>query len=482
MDDRARPGIAARFRNGSAEVDEPYIKEGFGQPDFAGVTTLHPVGLATLGAFAILLFLLPRRYAAIPLLAMAALIPSAQRIVVLELDFTYLRVLLLCGMLRALLRNEARAFVWRPIDQVFLAWCVVSFVMPLLRVGTFELETRCGYLYDAAGTYFLFRFLIRDWDDVRRLASAAALLSIPLAAVFLIESSTQRNLFSVFGGVPEITVIREGRLRCQGPYSHPILAGCFWAVLLPLCAARWWSGGARGRVEAAAGVTCGLIIIYCCASSTPVGGAAAALVGGLAFYLRRHMRLVRWGILLSLVGLHLMMNAPVWHLISRVSAVGGSTGWHRFYLIDQTIRRFPEWALLGTNSTAHWGLGLFDVTNQFVVQAVVGGLLNLGLFVALLALCFQAAGRLSQRFPSDPAKAALAWALGVAVFVHISNFIGVTYFGQTTLLLYAIPALLGSLTAAAAPVPARAATRLPYLAPARWPRGQGWYDQAGTGA
>jgi hypothetical protein len=110
--------------------------------------------------------------------------------------------------------------------------------------------------------------------------------------------------------------------------------------------------------------------------------------------------------------------------------------------------------------------------------------LNLALFVALLALCFQAAGRLWLRFPSDAGKVALAWALGVAMFVHISNFLGVTYFGQTTMLLYMIPALIGSLAPAAAPVPvpARAMTRLPHLAPAPWPRGQGCYDQAGTRA
>lgn len=459
-------------------MDEPYIKEGFGEAEFFGHTTLHPAGVAALCVFAILVFILPRRYAPIPLLAMAALIPSAQRVVVLDLDFTYLRVLLLCGMLRVLLRDEARAFVWGTIDKIFVAWCVVSFVMPLLRVGTYGLETRCGYLYDAVGTYFLFRFLVRDWNDVQRLASAAALLSLPLAIAFLVENSTQYNIFSVFGGVPEITHVREGRLRCQGPYSHPILAGCFWAVLLPLCAARWWQGP-RGRVEAVLGVTSSLIIMVRCASSTPVGGAAAALIGGLAFYLRRHMRLVRWGILLSLLGLHMMMNAPVWHLVSRVSAVGGSTGWHRFHLIDQTIRRFPEWALLGTNSTAHWGLGLFDVTNQFVMQAVVGGLLNLALFVALLALSFQAVGRLWQQFSNDPARVALAWALGVSVFVHISNFIGVTYFGQTTMLLYLIPALLGSLAPAGTARPAWAANRRPRATLTPWASEVGCCNQIG---
>ena len=449
-------------------MDEPYIKEGFGQVAYADQDVLHPVGVTALSICCLLLLVLPRRYAAIPMLSVAALIPSAQRIVILNLDFTYLRVLVACGMLRVALRDEHRAFWWNAIDRVFVGWCVVSFLVPLLRAGTYGLETRCGYLYDAVGTYFLFRFLVRGWDDVRALASAAALLSIPLAWAFLMENRTQYNIFSVFGGVNEITVVREGRLRCQGPYSHPILAGCFWAVLLPVIAARWWHGR-RGRIEAAIGVACCLTIIICCASSTPVGGAAAALIGGLLFYMRRHMRAVRWAVLLGLVSLHLVMKAPVWHLIGRVSAVGGSTGYHRYLLIDRAIRRFSEWALVGTNSTAHWGLGLFDLTNEFVMQAVTGGLLNLGLFVALLALCFRAAGRLWQQFSNDPAKVALAWALNVSVFVHISNFIGVTYFGQTTMLLYMTPALIASLAQASAlqRAPAADGSTRPTLAPLR---------------
>jgi len=439
-------------------MDEPYIKEGFGQVAYADQDVLHPVGVTALCICCLLLLVLPRRYAAIPMLAMAALIPSAQRIVVLNLDFTYLRVLLACGMLRVALRGENRAFSWNTIDRVFVAWCTVSFLMPLLRAGAYGLETRCGYLYDAVGTYFLFRFLVRGWDDVRALASAAALLSIPLACAFLMENRTQYNIFSVFGGVNEITVVRQGRLRCQGPYSHPILAGCFWAVLLPVVAARWWHGP-RGRVEAVLGVTSCLVIIYCCASSTPVGGAAAALIGGLLFYMRRHMRAVRWAVLLGVISLHLVMRAPVWHLIGRVSAVGGSTGYHRYLLIDRTIRRFSEWALVGTNSAAHWGLGLFDLTNEFVMQAVTGGVLNLGLFVALLALCFRTAGQLWRRHHNDAGNVALAWALGVSVFVHISNFIGVSYFGQTTMLLYMVPALFGSLAQTAATRPAFSTTR-----------------------
>jgi hypothetical protein len=50
---------------------------------------------------------------------------------------------------------------------------------------------------------------------------------IPLAVLFAVEMTTGRNLFSVFGGVPEITIIREDRLvvrdRSGIPYLQELL-------------------------------------------------------------------------------------------------------------------------------------------------------------------------------------------------------------------------------------------------------------------
>ena len=65
---------------------------------------------------------------------------------------------------------------------------------------------------------------------------------------FLIESQTGRNLFSAFGGVPVLTDMREGKLRCSGAFGNSILAGCFWASLMPLMVARGFQQGANRRV------------------------------------------------------------------------------------------------------------------------------------------------------------------------------------------------------------------------------------------
>jgi len=189
-------------------------------------------------------------------------------------------------------------------------------------------------------------------------------------------------------------------------------------------------------------------IVFTCASSTPVMALASGIVGGIMFVMRRYMRMVRWGIALTLIALHLVMQAPVWHLISRVSAVDGSTGWYRYYLIDQAIKHFSEWAVIGTRSTAHWFWGAQDVTNQYILEGVRGGFLTLCVFVALIAFSFKEAGYLWRAVSRDKEKRAMAWGLGVSLFVHCVIGIGGAYMGIGLLVLCFTFAAITSMSAA----------------------------------
>lgn len=414
--------------------------------DWANQTELHPVGLAAVIVLGLVMLLVPRRYAIVPFLIMACFVASRQRIVVFTLDFNLLRVLVLFGWMRILLRAETIGFVWKSLDTVFLLWAISSTTAYTFLYGTTAaLINRLGFMFDAAGMYFLFRVLIRNWDDVFAIMYAVIIISVPVALAFLFEKQTGRNVFSIFGGVPEFTVIRQGKLRCQGAFAHPILAGCFWASLAPVIAACWWREGTR-RFISLLGLATSLVVVYTCASSTPMAALAVAGLGGMMWPLRHWMRFIVPGLTLSLVGLHLVMNAPVWHLISRIDLVGGSTGWHRFNLIDQAILHVDEWWLLGTTSTAHWGRGLSDLTNQYVLEGVSGGILTLALFLSTLAVAFISVGRIWRSVRGDRAKVALGWALGVSLFVHTMVFLAVSYFGQIVMIWYLLLAVIGSLT------------------------------------
>ena len=92
-------------------------------------------------------------------------------------------------------------------------------------------------------------------------------------------------------------------------------------------------------------------------SSTAVLGIAAGFGALWLWRVRRSLAPIRWTIVAVLVGLNFAMKAPVWALIARINLTGGSSGYHRYQLIDQAIRRFGEWWLLGTKYQSN-GVGI----------------------------------------------------------------------------------------------------------------------------
>jgi hypothetical protein len=281
-----------------------------------------------------------------------------------------------------------------------------------------------------------------------------AIMMIPLSLAFLLEHATGRNVFSVLGGVPEVTWEREGSLRCQGPFSHPILAGTVGATSIPLLLSLWFRGGTY-RGLGVIGVIAATTIIVTSASSGPLMAGIYGMGAMMLWPMHRYMRYLRWGLLILLVILHMVMTAPIWFLIARLSSLVGGTGWHRSELIDQAIQHFDEWWLMGTRYTAHWGLNtlpfdpdMVDITNQYILEGVRGGLLQMILFVLIIVFCFRNVGRAIHRSEDRPfAVKMILWSMGVALFTHVVSFISVSYFDQLIMLWYLLLASISSVTA-----------------------------------
>lgn len=380
-------------------------------------------GVLCVGLLAV--FVLSRRDFWIPIVIVPLLIPFSQRIAILGIDFTLMRILLIASAIRIASSGWYRGDSFSRIDRAVLLWLGLSSAVYILREASVgALVYKAGYFLDAALSLVLFRSVFVRNTDVSRMLVVMSLVGAVLAGAFVLEVSTGRNLFSYFGGVPEFTKIREGRLRAQGAFSHPIIAGVFWAAVMVLLIAEGVRGSSnRGIVLI--GVVSSLTIIGCCASSTPVFMLAAGVFGLLLWWIRTAMIRFVWACVGCLFALHLVMEAPVWHLLARVSAVGGSTGYHRYHLIDQFVSRPEEWFLLGVSSTAHWGWGLQDVTNQFVLEGVRGGALGLSLFVYVLYLLFgstQSDVRARDDF--------ILWSRKALLFSHCAAFLSVSCFGQ----------------------------------------------------
>jgi len=220
-------------------------------------------------------------------------------------------------------RGEIRPLVWNRLDRLLLLWAVVTVTTGTLHAATLTaFLNRFGTAVDALSVYFFFRNRFRTPQDVGDVARQFLLCSFAVLGFMLYEHETSRNLFGIFGGrdVPEITDIRDGRLRCQGAFAHPILAGCFYAALLPLyavlgCSSRRWRLVVAGSAAAVA-------ITVLTASSTPMIALLTCAAGVVAYPFRSAMRYVRWLAAVGLVFLHFSMKQPVWHLLARIDIAG----------------------------------------------------------------------------------------------------------------------------------------------------------------
>ena len=411
---------------------------------YYGTTTLHPLGLSCLLLYCALVLALDKKYLLIPLILAACTISMAQRISVAGVDLTFLRILLLVALARCAFKGDFRGFSWNRLDSLVVAWVAVGVVVSCVQGSFSILVGRLGWAFDVSVTYLLVRLCLTDLSQLAVIGRALSWISIPVALMFLVELRTGFNAFSVFGGVPAETVVREGKLRCQGPFSHPILAGVFWASCLPLV----WVGFREGVGHKLLSVAGGLaicVIVLASASSTPIFALLIAALG-IALYRFRDYRKLAWvSVLAVLMCLHLVMSAPVWHILARVDVLGGSTGWHRYKIIDAFFENSHRWLIAGDMRPMEWGVWeMRDVTNQYILEGLRGGLLGLLCFVAVFVCAFSFVGR-TLRTHSDTGSLWIAWLIGVILATHCIVFLAVSYFGQMTYLLYMQLAFAGSL-------------------------------------
>ncbi len=304
--------------------------------EYYNQTTLHPMGLVALAICGLGVLAVPRRFALVPFLVMACFVVPAQRIVVGGLDFNLMRLMVLIGWGRLAMRGEYGGLRIRTLDKLIVAWVISSALAFILLRGSMGAVTnRLGRSYDFIGLYVYIRCTIRSWSDLDLIVRSITWLSFPVMVFFLVEKATGRNLFSVFGGIPSITPMREGRLRCQGAFPHPILAGTFWAGFLPLIASQWWTRTIP-RAMTLASIGAVLMIVFATSSSTPVGGVGAVFMGAGLWTMRRSLRPIRWGVVAMLCALHMVMKAPVWHLIARIDL--------EFNRVREALERERGWA------------------------------------------------------------------------------------------------------------------------------------------
>ncbi|MGD0059696.1 MAG: hypothetical protein ABSD58_09795 [Verrucomicrobiia bacterium] len=413
-------------------------------------SNLNPLAVALLVVISLVVLYANRQNAVGAFLVAAAFIPLGQQLVVFGLHFHFLRLLLLVGFCRVLVHQELEGFTMNLVDKLFVYWALTGIVCGIFRGPSPE---TFGSAFNALGTYFLIRVLTNSPEDMVDHLRVLALVVLVIGACMSWEASTGKNPFHVFGGVPEIPADRGERFRCQGPFRNYILAGTFGATLFPLMAGLWFQGGS-GRRRAVLGTLGCVMVTVLSTSSGPILCFLAALAGLALWPMRDRMRFFRRSVVVMILGLAVVMKAPVWYLIAKVSDVVGGGGWHRSYVIDQFVKHFSEWWLVGTSYTAHWAPAgeviagdpnNMDITNNYVVQGISGGLLMLGLFLAMIVCCFKIVGRAVRTDVKGSLDPKLLWTVGVALAAHCTAFFSIPYFDQTAVFWYWLLAVISGI-------------------------------------
>jgi hypothetical protein len=397
-----------------------------------------------------LVFALPRRRLIVPFVYASILIPMDQILIVGPLHFPMVRVLVLFAWIRVIMSAKASRTTILPnrfntLDKVVTLYAVFDALDYIVLWGFSPqaIINRLGAVYMVVGIYFLLRACIRDEQDILLTIKSLAYVSALVALIMVVEHVSKQNPYAYLGGsrawTRDALMVRESKLRAMGPFQHPILAGSFGGVCLPLFLALWVK---RLKLYATVGILSSTVIVFASASSTPIMAYIFGFVGFSLWRYRRYMSMVRWGIVCLLLVLHLAMKAPVWALIQRVDLVGGSSGFHRFNLVDQTIRHFWDWCFFGVKNTYSWGPDLWDHANQYVAVATNSGLLPLAFFIAILVFGFKLAGRARRSREANAPGSRFVWALSAALLAHLLAFFGISYVDQTVIALWGVLAMI----------------------------------------
>jgi hypothetical protein len=401
----------------------------------ANASSMTPPVLAILVIAVVLIWVLPRKYVIIPFLLSIFLTPFGKQLYIGGVHFFLPRILILCGWVRLLYlkstssKTKIASGGFTSIDKVFLLWASLRALATFLEfLDMSALINQAGFLIDTLAGYFLLRFLIQDEEDIGRVVKTFAVIVSILALTMVNERLMGLNVFGYMGG-RFAPFIRDGSIRSQGTFTGPIPAGTFGATLFCLFVWLWYSG--RSRIHGIAGMVASAMIVLTCASSTPALAFPAGLLGIAMWPLRKHMRIVRWALATALVALHLVMKAPVWMIINHINLVGGNSGYHRAMLIDQFIRHFSDWWLIGVKSTASWGWDLWDQANQLVAEGETGGLATFICFVLIVSWSFGRIGTARKRIAGDRKKEWMCWFLGSALFSFVVSFFGISFSDQS---------------------------------------------------
>ena len=389
----------------------------------------------------------PKKWAFVPILIAAC---HTSNVPVVS-DFTTIRIVILAGLLRAILKNNLNFSLRNFFDRIILLFCLfilISAVGHDPKWGN-PYMFRLGFVLNILGTYLYFKSFLLNIDDWKTFQIALAYILLPLAGMMLYEYATQTNPYRVLGARQDFALVRGGDVRAQGPFGGPILAGTAGAVSLPLIIPLFF----HRKNLAMAGLIACVSIIFVSSSSGPIGTLFVALASLFLWKHRLKLRVIAYSLVIFLFLIELATTRPVWHLIARIDFTGGSTGWHRSALIDAAIAHIGDWWLIGTDITRHWMPYALhsvpnhsDLTNYFIHIGVIAGILPVILLSLAIYKCLYFFANQSIVCENSESRFTY-WTIWSALFAQLVTFLTISYYDQMFVFFYVLFSFASNLQA-----------------------------------
>ncbi|MBV5329113.1 MAG: O-antigen ligase family protein [Chlorobium sp.] len=377
----------------------------------------------------------------VPLIISMCFLPADIPINIGSLHFYAVRILGLLSLLRIYSSPNKSAIILNVIDKLFISYNLLGALIYIIA----SQDTNRAFIYtsgtlvDSIALYIALRYSIRSKENIITISKTFCYCVILLLPFIVFEYFTAQNLFAVLGR--DSISFRDGAVRAAGTFSHSILFGSFAAAVVPVL---WGSYKYRNNRTILLAIACCVFFVISSSSSGPIVALAASISFLIFFRWRQYSSRFAWSLLLVAIFIHFIREMPLWHfLYVRISIHGGSTGYHRYLLVEAAIKEFWNWWILGYGDIGpkwhemYWPRNhakFTDVTNQYLLVGVRGGFFTMLLFINL---CFKSIKILGTHAISQPDQKTqwLWWGFCVMMITHCVTFLSVGYFGQITMLL-----------------------------------------------
>ncbi len=412
----------------------------------SAVTVLDPLVAIIMLIATVLIFVLSHKRVIAPFLLAFFSIPVQQVLVVGGIHFTMAQILIIAVLFRMIAfpgTPQGKRLVggFNSFDTVMVVWSFTIFVCIVLQwMDRQALIKNLADLLGNVGGYLVVRYLIPDRAAALRATKTLAVICVIQGACMSSEHFTYHNVFA-FAGAPQPTY-RSGHVRAEGVMGG-LWGGAFASIAIPMFC--WLWSEKKSRVFAISGIVGATIMALSTYASTAWMGYGSAILALCFWPIRKQMRWVRWTIACTIIGLHLVMHGPVWSIIEKIDITGGSSSYHRYMLVDNCIRHFNNWWLIGYKSYDSWGFDMWDLCNQFVAVALNGGLIGLILYITIFVKSFSAVGIARKQVSGDRKKEWMLWCLGSALFVNVIVSFGVSYMTHLSMCFFTLLACISAI-------------------------------------